>query len=103
MVLQLLDLAIIIMYMLQDMKEMLGALRAWDYRWSVSSVPTSLAVFWGEEVLRRVAPAARAAAHSAQSGGDRHLPLPVRGLHARGLRPAPAHQGRGRGLRLPPR
>jgi acyl-homoserine lactone acylase PvdQ len=28
-------------------------LRAWDLRWSVSSVPTSLAVFWGEEVRRR--------------------------------------------------
>ena len=28
-------------------------LRAWDFRWSVSSVPTSLAIFWGEEVRRR--------------------------------------------------
>ena len=28
--------------------EQIAALRAWDYRWSVSSVPTSLAVFWGE-------------------------------------------------------
>ena len=26
----------------------------WDYRWSASSVPTSLAVFWGEEMWRRV-------------------------------------------------
>ncbi len=30
------------------------ALRHWDLRWSASSVPTSLAVFWGEDVRRRV-------------------------------------------------
>jgi acyl-homoserine-lactone acylase len=29
-------------------------LRQWDYRWSAASVPTSLAVFWGEEMWRRV-------------------------------------------------
>lgn len=34
-------------------------LRDWDYRWGVNSVATSIAVFWGEEVLRRVADAAR--------------------------------------------
>ncbi|MEO5762714.1 MAG: penicillin acylase family protein [Vicinamibacteria bacterium] len=28
------------------------ALRDWDYRWAASSVPTSLAVFWGEEIWR---------------------------------------------------
>ncbi|HET9010753.1 MAG TPA: penicillin acylase family protein [Gemmatimonadaceae bacterium] len=28
-------------------------LRSWDYRWSESSVPTSLAVYWGEELWRR--------------------------------------------------
>jgi len=28
-------------------------LRAWDHRWSASSVPTSLAVFWGEDILRQ--------------------------------------------------
>jgi acyl-homoserine lactone acylase PvdQ len=39
----------------------LALLRAWDYRWSVQSVPTSLAVFWGEDVLQRVAGDARAA------------------------------------------
>ena len=31
----------------------IGALRTWDYRWSASSVPTSVAVFWGEEMWRR--------------------------------------------------
>jgi acyl-homoserine-lactone acylase len=29
-------------------------LRAWDFRWSASSVATSLAVFWGEELWRAV-------------------------------------------------
>ncbi len=29
------------------------ALRTWDFRWSTASVPTSLAVFWGEEIWRR--------------------------------------------------
>jgi acyl-homoserine-lactone acylase len=28
------------------------ALRGWDYRWAVDSVPTALAVFWGEEMWR---------------------------------------------------
>jgi acyl-homoserine-lactone acylase len=36
-------------------------LRGWDYRSSVGSEPTSLAVFWGEELWGRVAPEARRA------------------------------------------
>jgi len=36
------------------LKEQIAMLRAWDLRWGVESVPTSLAVFWGEEVRRRV-------------------------------------------------
>ncbi len=38
-----------------------AALRAWDDRWSVASVPTSLAVFWGEELWARSAADARRA------------------------------------------
>ena len=34
--------------------DQIGALRAWDHRWAVSSVPTSLAVFWGEELGKRL-------------------------------------------------
>jgi acyl-homoserine-lactone acylase len=30
----------------------ISLLRAWDHRWSVNSVPTSLAVFWGEDIRR---------------------------------------------------
>jgi len=36
-------------------------LRAWDYRWGVDSVATSLAVFWGEDISRRVGGEARRA------------------------------------------
>ena len=32
--------------------EQLAMLRKWDLRWGVNSIPTSLAVFWGEEVRR---------------------------------------------------
>jgi acyl-homoserine-lactone acylase len=39
--------------------EQIALLRAWDLRWSASSVPTSVAVFWGEELGRRVAAEAR--------------------------------------------
>jgi acyl-homoserine lactone acylase PvdQ len=30
----------------------IASLRGWDTRWSVSSIPTSLAVFWGEDIRR---------------------------------------------------
>ena len=32
----------------------IDALRGWDFRWSESSVPTTLAVYWGEELWRAV-------------------------------------------------
>jgi acyl-homoserine-lactone acylase len=32
----------------------IAQLRAWDFRWSVSSVPTTLAVYWGEQLGRDV-------------------------------------------------
>jgi acyl-homoserine-lactone acylase len=31
-----------------ELAEQIGALRGWDERWSAASVPTTLAVFWGE-------------------------------------------------------
>jgi acyl-homoserine-lactone acylase len=34
--------------------EQIGLLRKWDFRWGVTSIPTSLAVFWGDEVRRRL-------------------------------------------------
>ena len=36
-------------------------LRAWDERWSADSIPTSLAVYWGMELLKTVGRAAREA------------------------------------------
>jgi len=33
--------------------EQIAMLRKWDLRWGVNSIPTSLAVFWGEDVRRR--------------------------------------------------
>ena len=42
-------------------------LRDWDYRWAIASVPTSLAVFWGEEIGRRVGREARQAGISSET------------------------------------
>jgi len=39
--------------------EPIKVLRSWDYRWSATSVPTALAVYWGEELGRRVGDEAR--------------------------------------------
>jgi acyl-homoserine-lactone acylase len=35
--------------------EPIASLRSWDRRWSADSVPTSLAIFWGEAMLQGVA------------------------------------------------
>ena len=37
----------------------ISLLRNWDRRWAVTSKPTSLAVFWGEEIRRQVLPEAK--------------------------------------------
>jgi len=34
--------------------DQISLLRAWDLRWSVASIPTALAVFWGEEIQKRI-------------------------------------------------
>jgi acyl-homoserine-lactone acylase len=33
-----------------QLAEQVAMLRAWDLRWSIESIPTSLAVFWGQEL-----------------------------------------------------
>ena len=38
----------------------IALLRQWDFRWALDSVPTSLAVFWGEDIRRQVGAGARA-------------------------------------------
>jgi acyl-homoserine-lactone acylase len=56
--------------------EQIGLLRTWDLRWSVKSVPTSLAVFWGEDIERRVGADARTAGISTfDYVGSKTLPV----------------------------
>jgi acyl-homoserine-lactone acylase len=38
----------------QGLADPVSALRGWDYRWSAASVPTTLAVWWGDELMTRV-------------------------------------------------
>jgi acyl-homoserine lactone acylase PvdQ len=38
------------------LKDQIGILREWNLRWSTDSVATSLAVFWGGEILRALGP-----------------------------------------------
>jgi acyl-homoserine-lactone acylase len=45
----------------------IAVLRPWDYRWATNSIPTSIAVFWGEDLFDRVGTAARAARMSAET------------------------------------
>lgn len=45
----------------EKLAEQIAALRGWDHRWAVSSVPTSLAVFWAEDIQHRVRPDAKKA------------------------------------------
>ncbi len=44
----------------------IALLRAWDFRWSEASVPTSLAVFWGEDIVRKLGGEARRSGISAE-------------------------------------
>jgi len=41
--------------------EPIAALRGWDLRWSVTSVPTALAVYWGQDLWQKTAAEARRA------------------------------------------
>jgi len=43
------------------LQEQIAALRGWDLRWSAASIPTSLAVYWGEEIERSLGGDARRA------------------------------------------
>jgi acyl-homoserine-lactone acylase len=46
--------------------EQISLLRTWDFRWGVASIPTSLAVFWGEGIRRQVADDAKRSGLSAE-------------------------------------
>ncbi len=47
------------------LSEQIGVLKGWDFRWSTTSVANSLAVYWSEEIGRRVNADARKAGISA--------------------------------------
>src|SRR2546422_822696 len=47
------------------LSDQIALLRAWDLRWSATSIPTSLAVFWGENIQRSVGAEARRSGMSA--------------------------------------
>jgi acyl-homoserine-lactone acylase len=51
--------------------EQIETLRGWDYRWATESVPTSVAVFWGEELFRGMVGDARQAGMSVYDYADR--------------------------------
>jgi acyl-homoserine-lactone acylase len=60
-------------------KEQVELLRGWDLRWSVTSVPTSLAIAWGDEVRRRVrGDSARSAGMTIDEYIARRLPAAAR-------------------------
>jgi acyl-homoserine-lactone acylase len=48
----------------QQVADQIELLRAWDRRWAIDSVPTSLAVFWGEDIQRAIGGEARKAGPS---------------------------------------
>jgi acyl-homoserine lactone acylase PvdQ len=43
------------------LSDQIALLRAWDLRWSVTSIPTALAIFWADDVSRKVGADARRA------------------------------------------
>ena len=56
--------------------DQIALLRGWNYRWGATSVPTSLAVFWGEDVRRRVGGGGRGGASeesTANASGEQLL------------------------------
>jgi acyl-homoserine-lactone acylase len=57
-----------------SLREQIEALRGWDHRWGTASVPTTLAIFWGEELGRRAGPGARGAWVSTDSALVRTTP-----------------------------
>jgi acyl-homoserine lactone acylase PvdQ len=47
--------------MKSKLAEPIAQLKGWDYRWGVGSIPTSVAIFYGEDLWQRVQPEARKA------------------------------------------
>jgi acyl-homoserine-lactone acylase len=51
----------------------IGVLRHWDDRWGLASIPTTLAVTWGDTLWNEVAPAARASGIDAHQRNQRMI------------------------------
>ncbi|MCC7418019.1 MAG: penicillin acylase family protein [Acidobacteria bacterium] len=47
--------------------DQIALLRGWDFRWAASSVPTTLAVYWGDDLYRRIGDEAAKAEMSAET------------------------------------
>ena len=54
--------------------DQIALLRKWDLRWGATSIPTSLAVFWGEDVRRRLGADVRRGGVAVGDLGDNVLP-----------------------------
>jgi acyl-homoserine lactone acylase PvdQ len=52
----------------------IGLLYGWDHRWGVDSVPTTLAIFWGEDIRRHTADDARKAGVSVEEYVSTQVP-----------------------------
>ena len=63
------------------LREQVELLRGWDHRWSTASVPTALAVFWGEALGQLVAADARTAGVGVDAYMARHA-TPAQRLQA---------------------
>jgi acyl-homoserine-lactone acylase len=50
-----------------SLADQIATLRGWDYRWGANSIPTSLAIFWGEDLGNRVSEEARRAGMSGET------------------------------------
>src|SRR5262249_49638042 len=60
------------------LSKQIALLRTWDLRWSTSSVPTTLAVYWGEDLWQRVGADARKAGVSLYDYMEAKAPAHVR-------------------------
>lgn len=58
-----------------SLRDQIDTLRAWDFTWGLDSVPTTLAVYWGEDVFRTIGRAARNAGMSL----DEYMQTPAAG------------------------
>ncbi|WP_031499889.1 acylase [Bryobacter aggregatus] len=59
------------------LSEPMGILRGWDFRWDAASIPTSVGVFWADEMTKRFRGAAREAGVPLEEYLVKAAPAPV--------------------------